>query len=124
MASIGECPQFGQAVALERLECLPVMPPGAVDFASCACGTEDQIRIDTEQAVASADFAALDRFEEEIAAPLLDQLERCANRRLRVGNQLAPDECIFARLQAGTSFGSEFGCRSRSGEVRQADLPN
>jgi hypothetical protein len=53
---------------------------------------EQQVGIEAEQAVAPAHFAALDRFEQEIAAPRLDELERRADRRFGIRDELAPDE--------------------------------
>src|SRR5690606_966832 len=52
-------------------------------------------------AVAPANRAAFDRFEEEIAATRFDQLERGADWRFRIGDELAPDERSLARGETG-----------------------
>jgi hypothetical protein len=80
--------------------------PGAVDLAGPPGSAEHQVGVEAEQAVAPAHFAALDRFEQEIAAPGLDQLERRADRSLGVGDELAPDERRLARGEAGACLAS------------------
>jgi hypothetical protein len=68
------------------------MLPATVDFAQRAGCAEHQVWVDPEQAVASAGVAAFDRFEQEVAAFGLDQLECRADRGLGIGDQPAPDE--------------------------------
>ena len=57
-----------------------------------ALHAEHQIGIKPEQAVAPAHFAALYRFEQEVATPRLDQLERRTYRGFRIGDQPMPDQ--------------------------------
>ena len=61
---------------------------------------KQKVGIEAEQAVAAAYFAAFDRFEQEIATPGLDQLERCPDRGLGIGHELAPHERRLARGKA------------------------
>ena len=76
------------AAAKASRSCSPV----AVDLAGMARGAEHQIGVQPQQAVAPAHFAAFDRFEQEIAAPRLDQLDRRADRGFGIGNQPPPDQ--------------------------------
>jgi hypothetical protein len=110
-----ELAQLGEAVAGERYERRAVVPPEPVDLASVASGAEQQVGVEPKQTVAAAHFAALDRFEQEIAAPGLDQLERGADGRFGVGDELAPDERRLARGEAGLCLGGIFGQRAGQG---------
>ncbi len=70
------------------------MPPIAIDLSSVARRAKHQIGIEPEQRIATADLAAFYRFQQEVSAPLFDQLQRAANRGLCVGDDLSPDERI------------------------------
>jgi len=63
-----------------------------VDHGFATRGAEDQIGGEPDQAVAAADRSAFDRFEQEIAAAGLDQLERCRDRGFGIGNLPAPEQ--------------------------------
>ena len=84
------------------------MPPVPVDLAGMAGGAEHEVGIEPEQAVTPAHFAAFDRFKQEVAAPGLDQLERRADRRLGIGDKLAPDQRRLARGEASAGRPSVF----------------
>jgi hypothetical protein len=86
--------------------------PTPVDLGGMAGGAEYKVRVEPEQAVAPAHFAAFDRFEQEIAAPGLDQLERGADRCLGVGDELAPDKRRLARSKAVLCLGGILGQRT------------
>ena len=68
------------------------MLPIPIDLGVRSRGAKNQVRVQTEQAVAPADLAPFDGFEQEIPAPFLDQFYRRTDRRFGVGNDLAPDE--------------------------------
>jgi hypothetical protein len=53
---------------------------------------EQQVGGEPDQAVAPTDLAALDRLEQEIAAPGLDQLQRGGDRGLGIGDLTPPDQ--------------------------------
>ena len=53
---------------------------------------EYQVGCETDQAVPPAHRTALDRFEQEIAAAGLEKLQRGADRRFGIGNDVTPDE--------------------------------
>ena len=84
--------QRGERVAVARRKSRAVLPPVAVDLGCGARGPEHQIWIEPEQAVAPAHLAALDRFEQEIAAPGHDQPPRRAHRRVAVGDNPPPHQ--------------------------------
>ena len=84
--------QLGQAVTRQRLERRAVMTPVGVDFAGRPGRPEHQVGVEAQQAVAPAHLAAFDAFQQEIAATVLDQLHRRADRGFRVGDQLPPDQ--------------------------------
>ena len=69
-----------------------------------AVSAEQQIGGEAEQAVAAARTAALNRFQQEIATPGFDQLERRQNRRFGIRDDAAPDERaapVFQRKACG-----------------------
>ena len=84
--------QAGERAVLARFEGAARMLPLRVDLCAVARGAEHQIGIQPDQAVASADFAAFDRFEQEVAAAFLEQLDGGANRRFSIGDHLAPHQ--------------------------------
>src|SRR3546814_6636172 len=81
---------------LSLLEALPILVAG---------GAEHQIGGEAEQAVAPAHRAALDRFEQEIAAPRLDQLERRGDRGLAILDRALPDERGATGVERGAGGG-------------------
>ena len=58
----------------------------AVDLGAVARGAEHQVGGKADQAVAAAGRAAFDRFEQEVAAPRLDQLQRGRDRGFGIGD--------------------------------------
>ena len=88
--------QLRHAVPDQRGKGGTIIAPLAVHFRRRAGCPEHQVRIEAQQAVAPPDFAALNRFQQEVAAPFLDQLDRSADRGFGIRHQLAPD-------QAGTA---------------------
>jgi hypothetical protein len=84
-------------------------------------GAEHQVGVEPEQAVASANLAAFDRFEQEVAAPRLNQLECRADRSLSVGDELAPDKRRLAGGQPGACLVGVF--RQRAGQGRALTRP-
>ena len=101
--------QFGQRIARTRHKGLAVEPPVAVDRRFIAAGAEHQIGVEAEQAVAPAHLAALDAFEQEVAAARHHQPPRRAHRRVAVGNDPAPHQCRPAVRQRGGGCGGVFG---------------
>ena len=97
----GERAQFFERACGQRLERRAVVLPAPIDFARVPRRAEHQVGIEPQQAVAPAGVAALDRFEQEVAAARLDQLERRAHRGLGVRHQLAPDQRRPALLELG-----------------------
>ena len=75
-----------------RGEGVAVARPAAVHEGPLAIGTKDEVGSEADQAVPPARRAALHRFEQEIAATRLDQLQRGGDRGLRVGNLTRPGE--------------------------------
>jgi hypothetical protein len=55
-------------------------------------GAENQIRREADQAVAPAHRPSLDRLQQKVPAPRFDQLQRCRDGCLGIGNLAAPDQ--------------------------------
>src|SRR3546814_14524424 len=90
-----ELDERAQRIERERVagrEGVTIGEPARVDRGLVAGGAEHQIGGEAEQAVAPAHRAALDRFEQEIAAPRLDQPERRGDRGLAILDRALPDE--------------------------------
>ena len=123
-AGRGECAQFGQRIAFERGEGLGIELPVAVDLGCIAARAEHQIGIEPEQAVAPAHLAALDRFEQEVAAPRHDQPPRRAHRRIAVGDDPPPHQrsTPFGERGYGT-FGIVGQASGRSGHEAITPAP-
>ena len=98
-AGIGQGAQLRHGIALQRLERLPVVAPLAIDLSFRARCAEQEIGIQAQQAVTPANLAALHRFQEEVTAPRLDQLESCTDRGFGIGHDAPPDEGVASFVQ-------------------------
>src|SRR6188508_801658 len=82
-----------------------------------------QVGVEAEQAVTPSHRAPFDGLEQKVAASRLDQLERGADRRFRVGDQLAPDERRRAGGKPVASLGGILGQRTGQGGAYSAWAP-
>ena len=99
-AALYELTQCGHRGVVGGRECGAIVRPMRVDLSAFARGPENEVRGQADQAVAAAGRAALDRFEQEVAAARLDQLERSGDRGFGIGDLRQPDQ---ARASGGVS---------------------
>ena len=94
-----------QRILFGRDEGVAIGRPLAVDLALGALGAIDEVGGQADQAVAATHRAALDRFQQEVAAVRLEQLERSGDRRVCVGNLPPPHQTRTALCQCRASDG-------------------
>src|SRR5262249_7002709 len=68
----------------------------AVDLGLVLEAAPDHVRLEADDRIAAAYRAALDRFQQEGGGATVRPLEISPDRRLEVGDQLAPDELRLA----------------------------
>jgi hypothetical protein len=89
-------PQGRKRRRVARLEPPVPIARGTVDLGTAFDGAPDQVGVETDDGIASAYGAALDRFQEKAHGPAGRDLEKSRHRSLQVGDQRGPHDLRLA----------------------------
>ncbi len=97
--------QRRQGARLASGECRAILKRSGVDFGPVAVGAPEDIGIEPDDRIASADRTALDRFEQEGVGLAGGELEHRRDRRFKVCNQACENKLSFAGVIARGKLG-------------------